>query len=184
MSLPLLTLWCDSATNRLVSGWQSATPAADPILVRGDNLGVEVHWVSTITSSTAAMVEVPFPPSATVTLAIGGIDSVPSDGTWTVTYGANTTSALPYNISATALATALNALASVTADGGVTVSQFGISYKVLWNNPGARTNPLVIASTNLFPTSYGESTVSRVGDASTNHTVLLTLRRSPIAACT
>lgn len=184
MSKPLLTLWCDSATNRLVSGWQSAVPATEPALTRGDSLGVEVHWVSTITSSTAAMVEVPFPPSCTVTLAIGAIDSVPSDGVFTLTYGANTTADLAHDISATDLQTALNGLASITADGGVTVSKFGISYKVVWNDPGVRSTALTIGATNLFPSSYGESTVSKVGDSVTNHTVLLTLRRTPVAACT
>lgn len=45
-----------------------------------------------------------------------------SAGTFTNTVGANTSGALAYNISAADLATALNALASVTAAGGVTVT--------------------------------------------------------------
>lgn len=43
-----------------------------------------------------------------------------SNGTFIVTVGADSTAALAWNISAADLATALNALASVTADGGVT----------------------------------------------------------------
>lgn len=45
-----------------------------------------------------------------------------SNGTMIITVGANSTAALAWDISAVDLATALNALASVTADGGVTVT--------------------------------------------------------------
>jgi hypothetical protein len=46
----------------------------------------------------------------------------PAGGTFTITVGANTTSAIAYNATAATIQTALNALASVTTRGGVVVS--------------------------------------------------------------
>jgi hypothetical protein len=57
-----------------------------------------------------------------VTADSGPPSSGLTGGTFTITFGANTTAGLAYNITATALQTALNGLASVTAAGGVTVS--------------------------------------------------------------
>jgi hypothetical protein len=45
----------------------------------------------------------------------------PSSGTWQAQYGANATAALAWNLAATDLETVLNALASVTANGGLDV---------------------------------------------------------------
>ena len=45
-----------------------------------------------------------------------------SAGTYTLTYGANTTASLLYNATASSVATALTALASITSAGGVTVA--------------------------------------------------------------
>lgn len=63
-----------------------------------------------------------------------------SAGTFTVTYGANTTGALAYNITAADLSTALNVLASIISAGGVTVTgSIQDDWVVTFVTTGART---------------------------------------------
>lgn len=58
-------------------------------------------------------------------------------GTFALTFGADTTADLDYNASATDVETALNALASITAAGGVTVTGGGVlPWRVEFNNSG------------------------------------------------
>lgn len=54
--------------------------------------------------------------------ADSGVPTLPTGGTFTVTFGANTTAAQAYNVSAGTLQTALNALASVIAYGSLVVT--------------------------------------------------------------
>ena len=54
-------------------------------------------------------------------------------GTFTLSFNGSTTGALAYNATAAAVQTALNALASISAIGGVTVTQTGTVYRVLFN---------------------------------------------------
>lgn len=59
----------------------------------------------------------------TVTSDSGAVSSLyPTGGTYTLTFGADTTTAIAYNASSSTLATAVNLLASITAAGGVTIS--------------------------------------------------------------
>lgn len=63
-----------------------------------------------------------------------------SAGTFTLSYGGNPTGQLAYNISAAGLSTALNALASVTAGGGVAVTgNYTDGFVVTWTTNGVRT---------------------------------------------
>jgi hypothetical protein len=59
-------------------------------------------------------------------------DGKVSSGTYTVTIGADTTGAIDYNANITTIQTALNALASVTARGGCTVTGSGWSGADAW----------------------------------------------------
>jgi hypothetical protein len=183
MANPYLILWCDPTQNKIYSGWQKNTQAATPILKQGDEIGCEIHWVKT-GEYTATMQEISLPPSATVRLAIGRLDSAPSAGTFTLTYGANTTGALAYNIEATALQTALNGLASITAEGGVTVVRNGSQYRIVWNNAGEYDTALSANVDRLYPTSDSSSAEVRAGTATVNRIVIFKIRQSVIAGTT
>ena len=65
------------------------------------------------------------------------IDAAPKGGAFKVKIGADTTAALAWDISRSGLAAALNALASVTAAGGLTILEDGPShfYTVQWTVP-------------------------------------------------
>lgn len=81
-----------------------------------------------------------------------------SAGTFPLTVGANSTGALAWNILAADLATALNALASVTADGGVTVTG-GIDDG--WTVTAVNNNQ-VIAITSAGPAGMPQGTSVKV----------------------
>lgn len=60
--------------------------------------------------------------------------SIPTAGTWSVTCEGQTASGLAYNISAGALQTALNALSTISGDGGVVVTgSVSKGFTVAWN---------------------------------------------------
>ena len=183
MANPYLILWCDPTQNKIYSGWQKNTQAATPILKQGDEIGCEIHWVKT-GEYTATMQEIAFPPSATVRLAIGSLDAAPSGGTFTITYGANTTASLAHDIEATSLQTALNGLASITAEGGVTVSKTGNQYRIIWNDAGAYATPLTANVDMLYPTSEYSAPEVRAGSASVSRVVIFKTRQSVVAGTT
>lgn len=182
MSTSNLVLWCDSSTNTLYSGWNSQTPAPTPVFKQGDNVSVEIHWVRS--NSGSQMEEVVFPPSASVKLAIGLIDVAPTSGSFTLSYGGNTTSTLAYNATAEQFASALNALASITAEGGVSVVKSNNQYKIVWNTVGATANTLTSNADLLSPITNWSSVVYRTGSATKSQIVLFKLRQAPVAACT
>lgn len=183
MSYSTLSLWCDAQKNKLFAGWNQTALAQTPILKQGDKIGVEIHWIKT-NEVGSVMQEVIFPPSASVALAVGRIDSAPTSGTFKLTYGATTTAALAYDISATNLQTALNTIPEITAEGGVTVTKSGTTYKIVWDDAGVLTNTLTCNTDLLSPTSEDSVVVVRAGTATVSRIVYFKLRQSAIAAQT
>lgn len=74
-----------------------------------------------------------------IEIALGNAETAPVAGTFTLTFGANTTAALQYNSTAAQISTALNALASIIAAGGASVSLDGSTFIVVFTTVGART---------------------------------------------
>ena len=149
--------------------------------MQGDTYDVVLHgWRPTSDPASFALYE-----SASIvwhTLAAGAmlIDAAPKGGTFKVKIGANSTAALAWNIEKSALATALNALASVTAAGGLTILEDGPShfYTVQWTIPA---NAVEIE----FPVDDNKLTplcipVARA-DESISGKVNLKLVRAPVA---
>ena len=182
MPNPSLTLWIDSNTGTLLSGWQSLSSASQPVLKQGDNIGVELHWVSNFQGG--AMTELEFPVSATMALAIGRLDTAPTAGSFTLTYGGFTTGVLAYNATATEVQTALNALSSIASDGGVTVSAVTTTYRIVWNSKVVPSSTLSIGSNELYPScSTGINNV-KTGSLTQKQIYQLHIKQSPIANVT
>jgi len=182
MPNPSLTLWIDSSSSRLLSGWQSVSSATIPVLKQGDTIGVEVHWVSTFQGG--AMSEVEFPPSAEMTLAIGSIDTAPTAGTFQLSYGANQTTSLGFSATALEVQNALNALASITADGGVVVTKVSTSYRVTFNVAKVPTHTLTVGSNELFPSSSIGVNNARTGTVSVKQVYQIHIKQAPVANIT
>lgn len=181
MPNPSLTLWVNSDKNLLLQGWQSNTQAVEPVLKQGDTLGVELHWVRTSATNTSTMIEVEFSPSATISLAIGVVEKSPTYGTFTLTFGSDETTTLQYNATATQVQNALNALPSITAVGGVTVSLQGGSYRIFFNNAVALTDEFGHGENDLFPTSSIGIIEARAGSATAKAIYQVRIKQSPVA---
>jgi hypothetical protein len=182
MANPYLILWIDPALNRLYTGWNQNTPAITPIIKQGDNIGVELHWVSA-GNANFPMQEIEFPPSATITLAVGRLDEEPTSGVFVVSYGGDSTGELSFNITATALETELNDLASITAEGGVLVNKTGSVFRIVFNDASVTANTLTADVNNLSPTTNSQVIVARAGTATDRQVLLFSLKQAPIAAC-
>lgn len=180
MALPTLKLFIDPTTNLAYKGLNSNDYITDPYFFYGDTKTVELYLRRTQDGVNQL---IDFPASPTIKLAIGPIDDVPSAGTFTVTYGSDTTSALAYNISAANLQTALNALASITSAGGVVVTKVGDNYNIEFNNTGDRTAFTVNAGA-LFPLSTAIISVVQDGTSTKPEIVLIHLRQSSVVSTT
>lgn len=176
-----LTLWIDSDNNQLQAGWQSSASAQKPVLKQGDTIGVELHWVRDAKIQGLVMEEVDWSPSVGISLAIGRIETPPTFGTFTLTFGGDETSALQYDASANDVEDALNALTSIATAGGVTVNKAGNTYRIVFNDAGVITDTLDFNENDLFPTSSIGVQNARTGTSTIRQIYQVAIKQSPVA---
>jgi len=113
-------------------------------------------------------------------LGIGATGGIPTGGTFTLSDGTYTTSALAYNASAATIQTALNALnSSAGPDGGqVTVTGESPRWIVTWNAVGNRA-ALIGSGTALTPSSGVSTSTLTAGTGSAAEVQLIRLAKNP-----
>jgi hypothetical protein len=183
MPTPTLTLWADANNNVFAKGYQINQNLANLALRQGDTLGVELHWIES-GGNIALHKEIVWDESINITLAIGVLDSAPTGGTFKLTYGSATTSALSYTATASEMQTALNALAPITSEGGVVVSKTATTYRIVWNNAVVPSHSIVVGENVLVPTSSIGIGTARAGSVSVSQITQLHIKQSPVAVCT
>jgi len=114
-------LFIDLTNNRLAASETNLSPAAAPVFTKGDNGTFNLYFFETGTDFTPTL-NIVNRDASTVKLGIGSRDGLPETGDYTLTFGANTTSAIPAAATAGQISTALNALTSISSAGGVTVT--------------------------------------------------------------
>ncbi len=122
--------------------------------------------------------------SSGVVLSVGPFGAPPSSGSFFLTFGANTTPALDWNISSYDLADALNALASIVSAGGVSVlGNVGGPWEITFLSNGSR-SAFSSASNALVPAS-SVTIASEVTGTATNPSVqVITLAQVATAKVT
>lgn len=186
MSAPSI-LYIDTSAKRLIASFLSTiNPLTGLIWEAGDLVPIQLHFLQSNNSSgTTGQLPYSYIDPATVlpvSLALGTIGLAPTAGTFTVTYGANTTGALAFNITAAALSTALNALASVTSAGGVTITgNAGGPFRIAFVTPGVISTLFTVNPAALSPTSQGLVAVAVTGAAGVNEVQVITLIQNPAA---
>lgn len=163
----------------LVSSFTSTVQGQLPSFIFGDETPVSVRLVEPSGVSARPWREIDLT-DQTVRIGIGVPGSSPTAGTFTLTYGANTTSALAYNASAAQVAAALNALASIVSAGGVTVTASGATYKVVFDDVGVRT-ALTANVASISPTSGAYISTVLEGSVSAQAIYLFRLEAMPAA---
>lgn len=189
MSAPGI-LYIDTTNKRLITSFLSTiNPLSALVWEAGDLVPLQLHFLQANPSS-GTLGQLPYSyidPSTLlpVSLALGSIGQLPTAGTFTVTYGANTTTALAFNITAAALSTALNLLASVTSAGGVTVTgNAGGPYRITFTTPGVISTVFSVNAGELSPTSQGIVAIAVTGSTGVNEVQVITLLQNPAALLT
>lgn len=176
-----LSLFADLDQGRLVQSFLSTLQATLPRFVFGDSIPVSFRPLkSNGNNSVNPWSEVDLT-GKTVRIAIGNPAGAASSGTFTLTYGANTTAAIAYNADGATIQTALNALASITAAGGVVVTRAATgAFRIVFNAAGART-AITADAAAIYPSAGVEIHVSVEGDGSTREIVVARLEVLPAA---
>jgi len=181
-TLSLIVNVADANKVGLLQDFNSRIPASVPLFIRNDVIEVSLRAVQPTLSQSLIWEDVDLSTSDVV-LGIGEFDETPTSGAFPLTFGANTATGLAYNVSASALSTALNALASIISAGGVTVAALGTGvYSVTFVTAGVRS--LMTSGTNtLLPSSTVVISRAVTGDVSTAEVQIIRLAGSLYAAC-
>lgn len=174
----------DTTRNALVASQANPIRVAGPVIVVGDTVPVTLVFLQRNTQALntgSPIYNFQDFSAAGVVFSLGPINTPPTGGTFTLTFGANTTPALPYNVSPYALSDALNLLASVVSAGGVTVAgQIGGPFFVTFVSNGVQ-SAFTSAANALFPASVVGITTDRAGSSTNPAVQAITLVQSQAA---
>lgn len=182
MSNASLILWVNYEKNTLMSDWNTQTTIPTPVLKQGDTISVEIHQVQTIDSAGKVMAENEWDVQSNVTLAVGRVQALPTFGTYTLTFGSDETAPIAYNATAVQVQTAINAMAGISAIGGVSVSLQGTAYRVIFNTAQVLPFALNYNENDLFPTSSIGVAEARAGTTAIRAIYQVQIKQSPVAS--
>jgi hypothetical protein len=182
-NLSLIVNINDPGKTGLLQSFNTSVPATLPVLSASDTVQVSLRTVQPSTVGTQVWQDVDVSADATV-LAIGNYGTVLTGGAWPLTFSGNTASGLAYNITASALATALNALASIISAGGVTVATgYGNGvFAITFNNNGTQA-AFTSGANTLTPGAQALITTVLAGSGSTPCIQVVQLVPSLLALC-
>lgn len=176
-------LFIDIDRNVAYSSWNNFSQAPRPVFYHKDKAQLELHLIRSTGSGSFPMEDIGFQ-TGTVTVGVGRINAVPTSGDFHLSVGngpsAQQTGELEYNATAAQVQAALNALANVTAAGGVTVTKVGEVYRVVWNTYGNKDN-ISGRSSSLAPRSTVKVETATTGSATAHETVYVHLVQDPAA---
>lgn len=167
-----------SLDRALVQSESDLSPISTVDLVVGDTRPVELFFVNGIGGFETWSGNAAYAP----TLAVGDCGS-PTGGTFTLTFGANTTAALAWNITPAALKTVLEGLAGIGA-GNISVSGVaGEYYVVEFIGTLAATDVAEFTGDpdELTPEATIEIATIRAGGVGVNERQMISLGRNPLA---
>lgn len=181
MSANKVNFFIDIPNKRLIRDFFSNLEIVPRPFVQGDTINARIIGVEPNIGGdpTRPWRYVALPTS--IYLGLGPVGESPTLGTFTLTYGADTTAALAYNITAAALETALNALASITSAGGIDVTGPDSGpYQIVFRTAGSRT-AITGNADLLYPLSSIQVYEARAGDTGTNEIQVVVIDRQPAA---
>ena len=181
MSANRINFYIDIPNRRLVRDFFSNLEIVPRPFTQGDTMNVRIIGVEPNIGGdpTRPWRYVALPTS--MYLGLGPVGASPTLGTFTLTFGADTTTALAYNITAAALSTALNLLASITSAGGVAVTgPDGGPYQIVFTSNGSRA-AITGNADLLYPLSSIQVYEARAGDGSTPEIQVVVIDRQPAA---
>lgn len=162
---PVLELLIDRSTGTLLKDVKSTVTRTLPTLVVGDYYKVAVRMFDP-----TGLQDNPWQEVDLTDESLGfslGKPTADLSGNVTATYGANSDT-FAVGASASTVSTTLNGLASITSDGGVSVTgPDGGPYMVTWDTAGARANVIALNVENVWPTARATTGRRLNGDSNT-----------------
>lgn len=177
MAARSLDLIVNTQGNTLVSSFFSTSQASLPGFVFGDSTPVSVRLVTPSGIDARPWQEIDLS-DLTVRIGVGIPGAPPTNGTFTLSYDGDTTTALPAGATPAQVSTSLNLLSSVISAGGVTATGNGSAYKIVFNTAGIR-EPITADTGSLSPTSGAFISEVLEGTAENKAIYLIKLETQP-----
>lgn len=171
-------LYIDLTNNRLASSETNSAPAGVINFTKGDSGAFNLYFLQS-----TGVVNAPFSvvdkSAASIKLGVGSRTASPETGTYTLTFGGNTTTALDAAVTAGQVQTALNALTAISSAGGVTVTgEVAEHFTVRFATAGTR-GSITADVSQLIPDTVAVIGERIAGSATAKEVQELQLRLTP-----
>jgi hypothetical protein len=171
-------LFIDMTNRRLATSLTSLTPATAPRFVKGDNGEINLYFLEA-TGNVSAPFNVVDMTGTTVKFGVGTRTGVPASGTFTLSFGGETSGAIAFSATAGAISSALNSLSAITSAGSVSVDgTMATNFVISFNSAGTR-SAITGNFARLIPETSALIDERLVGDATTAEIQELQLRLAP-----
>jgi hypothetical protein len=171
-------LFIDTTNRRLATSLTSLAPATTPRFVKGDNGAINLYFLEA-TGNVSAPFNVIDYTGTSVKFGVGSRTGTPASGTFTLSFGGQTSGAIGYSATAGAISSALNSLSTITAAGKVSVDgTMATNFIVSFNSVGTQ-GAITGNFDRLIPTTTALIDERLVGNATTAEIQELQLRLAP-----
>jgi len=171
-------LFIDTTNRRLATSLTSLTPSTTPRFVKGDNGSINLYFLEA-TNNVSAPFNVIDYTGTSVKFGVGSRTGTPASGTFTLSFGGQTSGAIAYSATAGAISSALNSLSTITAAGSVSVDgSMATNFVVSFNSAGTQ-GAITGNFTRLIPATTALIDERLVGDATNAEIQELQLRLAP-----
>jgi len=171
-------LFIDMTNRRLATSLTSLAPATAPRFVKGDNGEINLYFLEA-TGNVSAPFDVVDMTGTTVKFGVGTRTGIPASGTFTLSFGGDTSGAIGFSATAGAISSALNSLSAITSVGNVSVDgTMATNFVISFNSAGTR-SAITANVARLIPETSALIDERLVGDATTAEIQELQLRLAP-----
>jgi hypothetical protein len=171
-------LFIDLTNRRLVASETNSAPVGLATFTKGDNGAFNLYFLEA-TGVINRPFEVVDKSSTSVKMGIGSRLGVPETGTYTLTFGGDTTSALDAAATAGAIQTALNGLSAISSAGGVSVTgELSDHFTVRFTTAGTQ-GSITANVSQLIPDTVAVIDERIAGSASVKEIQEIQLRLTP-----
>ena len=171
-------LFIDTTNRRLATSLTSLTPSTTPRFVKGDNGAINLYFLEA-TGNVSAPFNVIDYTGTSVKFGVGSRTGTPASGTFTLSFGGQTSGAIGYSATAGAISSALNSLSTITAAGKVSVDgTMATNFVVSFNSAGTQ-GAITGNFARLIPATTALIDERLVGNATTAEIQELQLRLAP-----
>jgi hypothetical protein len=170
-------LFIDLTNRRLVASETNSAPVGQIQFTKGDNGAFNLYFLQA-----TGVINRPFEvvsQSGTVKFGVGSRTASPESGTYTLTFGGDTTSALDAAATAGAIQTALNGLSAISSAGGVSVTgELSDHFTVRFTTAGTQ-GSITANVSQLIPDTVAVIDERIAGSASVKEIQEIQLRLTP-----